>query len=44
MVVDTPANSFYDRLNQILDEHNFDATVERLCHSFLKNGPNAGPT
>src|SRR5437764_13910794 len=30
-VVETPANAFYDRLNQILDEHKFDAKVERLC-------------
>jgi hypothetical protein len=29
-VVETPANAFYDRLNQILDEHKFDAKVERL--------------
>ncbi|HWF67437.1 MAG TPA: hypothetical protein VN670_09030 [Acidobacteriaceae bacterium] len=28
-VVETPANAFYDRLNQILDEHKFDAKVER---------------
>lgn len=33
-VVETPANVFYDRLNQILDEHKFDAKVERLCEKF----------
>lgn len=33
-VVETPANAFYDRLNQILDEHKFDAKVERLCQKF----------
>lgn len=35
-VVETPANAFYDRLNQILDEHKFDAKVERLCGKFYK--------
>jgi hypothetical protein len=35
-VVETPANAFYDRLNQILDEHKFDAKVEHLCQKFYK--------
>ena len=35
-VVETPANAFYDRLNQILDEHKFDAKVELLCRKFYK--------
>ena len=26
-VVKTPANVFYDRLNQVLDEHKFDVKV-----------------
>jgi hypothetical protein len=30
-VVETPGNAFYDRLNQILDEHNFDQKVEAVC-------------
>ena len=34
-VVETPANAFYDRLNQILDEHKFDAKVERLLPQVL---------
>jgi len=34
--VETPANAFYDRLNQILDEHKFDLKVERLCQKFYK--------
>ena len=43
-VVETPANAFYDRLNQILDEHKFDAKVERLCHKFYKKeSATAGP-
>jgi hypothetical protein len=33
-VVETPANAFYDRLNQILDAHKFDLKVERLCLKF----------
>jgi hypothetical protein len=30
-VVSAPANAFYERLNQILDEHNFDRNVEHNC-------------
>jgi hypothetical protein len=40
-VVETPANVFYDRLNQILDEHKFDAKVERLCQKFYKKSHTA---
>lgn len=43
-VVETPANVFYDRLNQILDEHKFDAKVERLCHKFYKKSPYGRPS
>ena len=43
-VVETPANAFYDRLNQILDEHKFDAKVERLCNKFYKNSPYGRPS
>jgi len=43
-VVETPANAFYDRLNQILDEHKFDAKVERLCHKFYKQSPYGRPS
>jgi transposase len=43
-VVQTPANAFYDRLNQILDEHKFDAKVERVCHKFYKNSPYGRPS
>src|SRR5262245_8914064 len=43
-VVETPANAFYDRLNQILDEHKFDAKVERLCHKFYKQSPFGRPS
>src|ERR1051326_8989797 len=38
-VVETPANAFYDRVNHILDEHNFDRKVEALCRKFYKNSP-----
>lgn len=37
-VVNSPANAFYDRLNQILDEHNFDRNVEQLCRRYYKGG------
>jgi transposase len=43
-VVQTPANVFYDRLSQILDEHKFDAKVERLCHKFYKKSPYGRPS
>ena len=43
-VVETPANAFYDRLNQILDDHKFDAKVERLCRKFYKKSPYGRPS
>jgi len=43
-VVETPANAFYDRLNQILDDHRFDAKVERLCRKFYKKSPYGRPS
>src|SRR5262245_9029159 len=43
-VVETPANAFYDRLNEILDEHKFDAKVERLCRKFYKQSPYGRPS
>ena len=30
------ANAFYDRLNEILDQHNFDRQVERICRKYYK--------
>jgi transposase len=35
-VVSSPAHVFYDRLNQILDQHHFDRNVERLCQRYYK--------
>jgi transposase len=43
-VVETPANAFYDRLNQILDEHKFDAKVELLCRKFYKKSAYGRPS
>jgi hypothetical protein len=41
------AHPFYTRLNQILDQHDFDGYVEGLCQRFLCGrgaaGPGAGP-
>ena len=42
-VVRTPANAFYDRLNEILDQHHFDDHVERLCRRYYK-GPYGRPS
>jgi hypothetical protein len=41
-VVETPANAFYHRLNQILDQHKFDAKVEPSAASSTKRVPTAG--
>jgi transposase len=35
-VVGTPAHAFYDRLNQILDQHHFDRNVEQLCRRYYR--------
>src|SRR5438874_918235 len=43
-VLESPANAFYDRLNQILDEHKFDAKVERLCQKFYKKSQYGRPS
>lgn len=43
-VVETPGNAFYDRLNQILEEHKFDAKVERLCHKFYRKSSYGRPS
>lgn len=33
-IVQTPANAFYDQLNQLLDRHGFDRRVEHLCRRY----------
>ena len=43
-VVETPANAFYDRLNQLLDAHKFDVKVERLCKKFYTDSPYGRPS
>src|SRR5450755_2335922 len=43
-VVETPGNAFYDRLNQILDAHKFDAKVEHLCRKYYKKSPYGRPS
>jgi transposase len=43
-VVETPGNAFYDRLNEILDEHKFDAKVERLCQKYYQKSPYGRPS
>jgi transposase len=37
-VVSGPASAFYDRLNQLLDQHQFDSKVEHLCRRYYKGG------
>jgi transposase len=37
-VVASPAHAFYERVNQILDEHRFDGSVEHLCRRYYKGG------
>jgi transposase len=43
-VVKTPGNAFYDRLNQILDEHKFDRMVEAVCRKFYKKSQYGRPS
>lgn len=43
-VVETPANVFYDRLNQLLDAHKFDVKVERICQKFYEKSPYGRPS
>ena len=43
-VVRTPGNAFYDRLNAILDQHNFDRSVEHLCRKFYKKSSLGRPS
>lgn len=42
-VVRTPANAFYDRLNEVLDKQHFDRRVEHLCRRYYK-GPLGRPS
>lgn len=42
-IVGSPANVFYDRLNQILDRHQFDRRVEHLCRRYY-SGPLGRPS
>jgi len=35
-VVGAPAHAFYDRLNQVFDQHHFDRNVEQLCRRYYK--------
>ena len=42
-VVRTPANAFYDRLNEILNERHFDRRVEHLCRRYYQ-GPKGRPS
>src|SRR5664280_3361197 len=42
-IVGTPAHAFYDRLNEILDQHHFDRNVEHLCRRYYK-GPLGRPS
>ena len=43
-VVETPGNAFYNRLNQILDEHKFDQKGEAVCRKFYKKSPYGRPS
>ena len=42
-IVETPANAFYDRLNEILDKRDFDRRVEHLCRRYYQ-GPFGRPS
>lgn len=42
-VVGAPAHAFYDRLNEVLEQHHFDRNVEHLCRRYYK-GPFGRPS
>jgi len=42
-IVQTPANAFYDRLNEILERRQFDRQVEHLCKRYYQ-GPLGRPS
>src|SRR5450631_2860270 len=42
-IVGTPAHAFYDRLNQVLEQHHLDRNVESLCRRYYK-GPLGRPS
>jgi len=42
-IVQTPANVFYDRLNEILNQRHFDRRVEHLCRRYYQ-GPFGRPS
>lgn len=43
-IVQVPGNAFYDRLNNILDQHNFDRRTEHLCRKFYKKSAYGRPS
>ncbi len=43
-MVRTPGHAFYERLNAILDEHEFDRRVEHLCRKYYKKSPYGRPS
>jgi len=43
-MVRTQGHAFYERLNTILDEHEFDRRVEHLCRKYYKNSPYGRPS
>jgi len=38
-----PSHAFYERLNEVLERHNFDYNVEHLCRRYYK-GPLGRPS
>jgi transposase len=43
-IVASPGNAFYERLNQILEEHKFDQKVELICGKFYKKSQYGRPS
>jgi transposase len=43
-IVVSPGNAFYERLNQILEEHKFDRKVELICRKFYKKSQYGRPS
>src|SRR3984957_17666702 len=43
-IVASPGNAFYERLNQILEDHKFDRKVELICRKFYKKSQYGRPS
>ena len=43
-IVETPAHAFYEQLNRVLNQHQFDVRVEQLCRKYYKESRYGRPS